>query len=125
MEGGDEVRRPSSAQEISSALWARDSTGVFSRSPCEEEALKWAALQKVNTYSRLRRGIYVAEEGDVREIDIRKLGIVERQQLLERLVKIAEQDNENFLLKLRNRIERFVLHNTFIYTNKNICDVKK
>ncbi|XP_031270302.1 pleiotropic drug resistance protein 1-like [Pistacia vera] len=40
------------------------------------------------------------------EIDIHKLGFHEKQQLIDRLVKIAETDNEQFLLKLKNRIDR-------------------
>ncbi|XP_022997377.1 pleiotropic drug resistance protein 1-like [Cucurbita maxima] len=82
---------------------------VFSRSSCgddDEEALKWAAIEKLPTYLRIRRGILKEEQGEAREIDIRNLGLLERRHVLERLVKIAEEDNEKFLLKLRDRIER-------------------
>uniref|UniRef100_A0A7N0V1X9 ABC transporter domain-containing protein n=1 Tax=Kalanchoe fedtschenkoi TaxID=63787 RepID=A0A7N0V1X9_KALFE len=109
MEREAEIVRSGSERENSSSIWRTDSADIFSKSVREEddeEALKWAALEKLNTYSRVRRGIYIAEKGDVREVDIKKLGIIERKQLLERLVKIAEQDNENFLRKLKNRIDR-------------------
>lgn len=88
-----------------------DAMEVFSRSSCgddDEEALKWAAIEKLPTYLRIRRGILKEEQGEAREIDIRNLGLLERRHVLERLVKIAEDDNEKFLLKLRDRIERLV-----------------
>ncbi|CAN4128179.1 unnamed protein product [Withania somnifera] len=83
---------------------------VFSRSSREdyddEEALKWAALEKLPTYLRIRRGILTEEEGQSIEVDITKLDLVDRRNLLERLVKIADEDNEKFLLKLKKRIDR-------------------
>lgn len=82
---------------------------VFSRSSLDEndeEALKWAAIEKLPTYLRIRRGILTEEEGQAREIDIKNLGLLDRKNLIERLLKIAEEDNENFLLKLKDRIER-------------------
>lgn len=83
---------------------------VFSKSSREnqddEEALKWAAIEKLPTYLRVRRGILTEEKGQPREINITDLGLLERRSVLERLVKIAEKDNEKFLFKLKNRIER-------------------
>ncbi|XP_059644555.1 pleiotropic drug resistance protein 1 isoform X2 [Cornus florida] len=82
---------------------------IFSRSSREEddeEALKWAAIEKLPTYLRIQRGILTEEEGQPREIDIKSLGLLDKKNLLERLVKIAEEDNERFLLKLKERIER-------------------
>lgn len=81
---------------------------VFSRSSVEEddeEALKWAAIERLPTYLRIRRGL-LTEEGQAREIDIQSLGLQEKKNLMERLLKIAEEDNEKFLLKLKNRIDR-------------------
>ncbi|KAH0658432.1 hypothetical protein KY289_027180 [Solanum tuberosum] len=69
---------------------------MSSRAEDDEEALKWAAI---------RRGI-LSEQGQSREVDITDLGLVEKRNLLERLVKIAEEDNEKFLLKLKQRIDR-------------------
>ncbi|KAK6162154.1 hypothetical protein DH2020_001995 [Rehmannia glutinosa] len=82
---------------------------AFSRSSVEaddEEALKWAALEKLPTNLRIRRGILTEEEGKPREVDIKNLGLVERKNLVERLLKIAEKGNEKFLLKLKERIQR-------------------
>jgi hypothetical protein len=113
MEGGDVFRvssaRLSSARLSSSNIWRSSAMEVFSRSSVEEndeEALKWAALEKLPTYMRITRGILTEAEGQAREIDIKNLGVLERKNLLERLLKIADEDNENFLLKLRDRIER-------------------
>lgn len=82
---------------------------VFSRSSRDEddeEALKWASIEKLPTYLRVRRGILSLEGESAREIDVKNLGLLERRNILERLVKIAEEDNERFLLKLKDRMER-------------------
>ncbi|KAF2304888.1 hypothetical protein GH714_039267 [Hevea brasiliensis] len=109
MEGGDITSRVSSARLSSSNIWRNTTLEVFSKSSSQieddEEALKWAALEKLPTYLRVRRGI-LTEEGQSREIEVNSLGLIEKRNLLERLVKIAEQDNEKFLLKLKDRIEK-------------------
>ncbi|GAB4850280.1 hypothetical protein Ancab_029578 [Ancistrocladus abbreviatus] len=82
----------------------------------DEEALKWAALAKLPTYDRLRTSIIKSEiesddhHGTVRklvhkEVDLRKLEISERIQLIEKMFKIAEEDNEKYLRKLRERFD--------------------
>ncbi|KAK3411001.1 hypothetical protein EUGRSUZ_J03024 [Eucalyptus grandis] len=114
MEGGDICSASNSLRVISSTM-ARDhattAMDVFSRSSGvdedDEEALKWAALEKLPTFDRLRKGILMASRGGgANEIDIQNLGFHERKRLMERLVRDAEEDNEKFLLKLRNRIDR-------------------
>ncbi|KAG8375490.1 hypothetical protein BUALT_Bualt10G0105300 [Buddleja alternifolia] len=109
MEGGD-IFRVSSARLSSSNIWRNTGMEAFSRSSREpdddEEALKWAALEKLPTYLRIRRGILTEEKGQTREIDIKNLGLVERKNLVERLLEIAEEGNEKFLLKLKERIQR-------------------
>jgi hypothetical protein len=93
-----------------SSVWRNSTVEVFSRSSRDEddeEALKWAALEKLPTYDRLRKGILTsASRGIISEVDIENLGVQERKQLLERLVKVADEDNEKFLWKLKNRVER-------------------
>nr|QVT92295.1 ABC transporter [Salvia miltiorrhiza] len=108
MEGGD-IFRVSSARLSSSNIWRNTGMEVFSKSSVEgddEEALKWAALEKLPTNLRIRRGILTEDEGKSREVDIRNLGLVERKNLVERLLKIAEEGNEKFLLKFKERIQR-------------------
>ena len=44
---------------------------------------------------------------ETNEIDVEKLGLQEKKALLERLVKTVEENNEKFLLKLKDRIDRW------------------
>ncbi|KAG2405948.1 Pleiotropic drug resistance protein [Vigna angularis] len=93
----------------SSSIWRDSDADIFSNSfhrEDDEEALKWAAIQKLPTISRMRKALLTSSEGRVDEIDVHKLGLQERRVLLERLVRTAEEDNEKFLLKLRERIDR-------------------
>ncbi|PON71212.1 ABC type transporter protein [Trema orientale] len=69
----------------------------------DEEALRWAALERLPTYTRLRKGI-LSTLGVA--VDVYNLRLEERRNLVERLVRVPGKDNENFLTKLRNRIQR-------------------
>lgn len=73
----------------------------------DEEALKWDAIQKLPTFSRLKKGLLTTPQGQANEVDILKLGLQEKRYLLETLVRNAEEDNCNFLLKLRDRFDRW------------------
>ncbi|KAK4798053.1 hypothetical protein SAY86_030379 [Trapa natans] len=110
MEGGDIYRASNSIRRMgSSSVWRNTGMEAFSRSSRDEddeEALRWAALEKLPTFDRLRKGILTASHGAGNEIDIQSLGFKERRTIIERLVKVAEEDNERFLLKLKDRIER-------------------
>ncbi|KAJ6715280.1 ABC TRANSPORTER G FAMILY MEMBER 29-LIKE [Salix viminalis] len=81
----------------------------------DEEALKWAAIEKLPTYNRLRTSIiksFVETEvqGDKtllhKEVDVRKLDVNDRQNFIDKLFKVAEEDNEKFLKKFRQRVEK-------------------
>ncbi|XP_061346220.1 pleiotropic drug resistance protein 1-like isoform X4 [Gastrolobium bilobum] len=107
MESGE--LRVASARIGSSSIWRSSAVDVFSgssRKDDDEEELKWAAIEKLPTYLRMTRGILTEAEGQSSEIDIINLGPLQRKNLVERLVNIAEEDNEKFLLKLRERIDR-------------------
>ncbi|XP_027344796.1 pleiotropic drug resistance protein 1-like isoform X2 [Abrus precatorius] len=111
MEGSDLYKASTSLRASSSTVWRNSTMEVFSRSSMreeedDEEALKWAALEKLPTYNRLRKGLLTNSRGIANEIDITDLGSQERQKLLNRLVNVAEEDNEKFLLKLKERIDR-------------------
>ncbi|KAJ1415870.1 P-loop containing nucleoside triphosphate hydrolase [Sesbania bispinosa] len=98
----DELR-VASARIGSSSIWRSGAVDVFSgssRRDDDEQELKWAAIEKLPTYLRMTRGILTEAEGQLTEIDINKLGPLQRKNLVERLVKIAEEDNEKFLLKV-------------------------
>ena len=109
-ETGEIYRASGSLRNNSSSLWINSGAEVFSQSSRDEddeEALKWAAIEKLPTYNRLRKGLLLGLEGEASEVDIHSLGNEEKKNLVERLVNIAEEDNEKFLQKLKNRIDRF------------------
>eukprot|EP00253_Pinus_taeda_P004241 PITA_04241 len=103
--------RAGSKRSTASGIW-RAGDDVFSRSSRsrdnedDEEALKWAALEKLPTYDRVRKGILHSVAGEQQEVDVARIGFQDRQLLIDRLLKIAADDNERFLLKLRNRIDK-------------------
>jgi predicted Zn-dependent protease len=116
MEGTDIYRATNSLRAQSSTIWRNSGVEVFSKSSREEddeEALKWAALEKLPTYNRLRKGLLTTSHGAANEIDVTDLAFQEKQKLLERLVKVAEEDNEGFLLKVKERVDRYIVKSTF------------
>lgn len=89
----------------------------------DDEALRWAAIEQLPIYDRMRKGILTGAAAGVEEVDIQGLGMQERKNLIERLVRTAEEDNERFLLKLRDRMERVGIDNPTIevrFENLNI-----
>ncbi|KAJ3697920.1 hypothetical protein LUZ61_001625 [Rhynchospora tenuis] len=73
----------------------------------DEEALKWAALEKLPTYKRIRKGILIEAEGAVHEVEIGKLSLWQRKVVFDRVVRVA--DDEQFLQRLKNRVDRMTL----------------
>ncbi|KAL7099781.1 hypothetical protein ACP275_09G107200 [Erythranthe tilingii] len=110
------IYKPSSSfRANSSSFWRNNGLEIFSNSTRQqdeeedEEALKLAALEKLSTYDRLKKGLLLvgaSRSGATSEVDARKLGFQERKDLLDRLIKDVDEDNEKFLSKLRNRIDR-------------------
>ncbi|KAL7603351.1 pleiotropic drug resistance protein 1 [Lactuca sativa] len=101
--------RVPSLRSGSTSVWRNSGMDVFSKSSREdddEEALKWASLEKLPTFDRLKKGLLFGSTGPSNEVDIDNLGVEDRKHLLDRLVKTADEDNENFLLKLRARLDR-------------------
>ncbi|KAH1052160.1 hypothetical protein GLYMA_08G201300v4 [Glycine max] len=106
------------SRSISRSSWKMEevfASGRYSRRTShvdeDEEALKWAAIEKLPTYDRLRTSIIQTfAEGDQagvhKEIDVRKLDVNDRQQIIDKIFKVAEEDNEKFLKKFRNRIDK-------------------
>ncbi|XP_006658622.2 ABC transporter G family member 43-like [Oryza brachyantha] len=81
----------------------------------DEENLRWAALEKLPTYDRMRRGILrkAVEGGDgeggllkAGEVDIANLDPREGRELMERVFKAVEDDNERFLRRFKDRLDR-------------------
>ncbi|KAK1370267.1 hypothetical protein POM88_036359 [Heracleum sosnowskyi] len=75
----------------------------------DEEALKWATLQKLPTYDRLRkvliRNSVASKDYSVGEVDTKHLGIQEKKDLLERLMS-SDGGNKYLLHKIRERFDR-------------------
>ncbi|CAI0407524.1 unnamed protein product [Linum tenue] len=76
----------------------------------DEEELRWAAIERLPTFDRMRKGVLktVLDDGAVvrSEVDVTKLGMQDRKQLMENILKVVENDNENFLRRLRDRTDR-------------------
>lgn len=73
----------------------------------DEAALIWAALERLPTYARIRKGVqYSEEKGDAREVDVMNIGLADSKKLVDRLLNTAHQDNELFLLNIKRRIDR-------------------
>ncbi|KAL0837486.1 hypothetical protein Bca101_089376 [Brassica carinata] len=68
----------------------------------DEEALTRAALEKLPTFTRLRTTIIQPHEF----VDVTKLGVGDRQKFIDSVFKVTDEDNEKFLKKFRNRIDR-------------------
>lgn len=64
------------------------------------------------SFERAKTGVIrkVEENGRVvpEKVNVTKLGQAERAQLLENILRVADEDNERFLSKLRHRIDRYV-----------------
>ncbi|KAL8123013.1 hypothetical protein AgCh_011114 [Apium graveolens] len=94
----------------SSAVWRNSGRDVFAKSSRvedDEEALKWASLEKLPTFDRLRKGLLFGSQGvGASEVDVYDLGYTERKKILDRLLNVVDEDNEKLLTKLRERVDR-------------------
>ncbi|KAI5680627.1 hypothetical protein M9H77_01854 [Catharanthus roseus] len=72
----------------------------------DEEALRWAALERLPTYNRVRKGIFRNVLGDRMEIEVDQLQLQERKVVLDRLVNSADDDWEKFFDRMRRRFDR-------------------
>ncbi|KAK6914831.1 Plant PDR ABC transporter associated [Dillenia turbinata] len=126
MEGLERMRssRAGMSRNGSSANWSMEDVFVTaaqsrrsSHAEEDEEALRWAAIEKLPTYNRLRTTLiesYVETEVkgskvEHKAVDVTKLDVNDRQQFIDRIFKVAEEDNEKFLKKFRDRIDRMTL----------------
>ncbi|MFQ6664246.1 hypothetical protein Gotur_031430 [Gossypium turneri] len=84
--------------------------GRSGRKDEEEEELRWAAIERLPTYDRLRKGMLtqILDNGKVvhHEVDVAKLGMQAKKQLMASMLKVVEEDNEKFLRRLRDRTDR-------------------
>ncbi|KAK8584752.1 hypothetical protein V6N13_138701 [Hibiscus sabdariffa] len=113
MERNDLYQVSNSFRASTSSRWRDTGFNVFSTSfPQEsggdddEEALKWAAIERLPRFARVRKALLTTSDGETCEVDVPKLGHQERKNLMDRLIKNTENDNEGFLLKVRQRVDR-------------------
>uniref|UniRef100_A0A453MN13 ABC-transporter N-terminal domain-containing protein n=1 Tax=Aegilops tauschii subsp. strangulata TaxID=200361 RepID=A0A453MN13_AEGTS len=86
----------------------------------DEENLRWAALEKLPTYDRMRRAVLLNHAGaggaDGHElqglVDIEQLASGEAGRAL--LERVFQDDSERFLRRLRDRVDRY-------YTLYKLC----
>ena len=78
----------------------------FREAADDEEALQWAALERLPTYNRVRKGVFKNIVGQLVEIDVQKLQIEERKVVLNRLVEAVEDDWERFFHRIRHRFDK-------------------
>lgn len=99
-----------SVREVFSAATGGDVFQTSARENDDEEELKWAAIERLPTYDRLRKGILkqTLDDGKVnyQQVDVANLRLQDRKQLLESILKFVEDDNERFLTRLRDRTDR-------------------
>ncbi|KAF6148984.1 hypothetical protein GIB67_002984 [Kingdonia uniflora] len=115
MDGLERMSR-SISRSMSKSNWGMEDVFASSRSrrsggvDDDEEALRWAALEKLPTYDRLRTSIMKTfadnENFVLKEVDVTKLDTNDRQAFIEKIFKVAEEDNEKFLKKFRNRVDK-------------------
>ena len=99
------VKKQKRSMEEGSREWSRSSR----EGDEDETALIWAALQRLPTYARIRKGVqYSEEKGDAREVDVMNIGLADSKKLVDRLLNTAHQDNELFLLNIKRRIDRYL-----------------
>lgn len=77
----------------------------FGKEGEEVEALRWAALERLPTYRRARRGIFKNLIGDKKEVDVADLQAQDQRLLLERLVDAVDDDPEKFFQRMRSRFD--------------------
>lgn len=75
----------------------------------DEEALRWAALEKLPTYNRVRTSIFQKHAGSVREVDVQKdLSTADMHHLLHKLHHTSGNEDDHLLVRLRKRLDRLV-----------------
>ncbi|KAL8217385.1 hypothetical protein R6Q57_020758 [Mikania cordata] len=83
----------------------------------DEEALRWAALEKLPTYNRIRTTIFKnfnissdihQKQGDDQKLlmDVGELDAKAHQDFIDKIFKVADEDNGRFLKKFRDRLDK-------------------
>jgi hypothetical protein len=72
----------------------------------DETDLRWAALEKLPTYNRIRTSILQKHTGSVREVDVKHLSMADFNHLLQTLHKPTANDEQQLFAKMRKRLDR-------------------
>lgn len=110
------VRSLKSAGSVREIVFSRNSTTNSERnnnSNEDEEELMWAAIERLPTYDRVRKGMLLTGVtskgrkvfGD-EVVDVTKLDPRDKKQLIDSVLKIVENDNERLLTRIRDRVDR-------------------
>ncbi|KAB5539047.1 hypothetical protein DKX38_016580 [Salix brachista] len=71
---------------------------------------RWATIERLPTYDRLRKGMLkqVLDSGSIRyeEVDVANLVVQCKKQLIGSILKVADEDNEIFLRRVRDKTDR-------------------
>lgn len=86
----------------------------------DEEALKWAALERLPTVDRVFTSVMHGTGGGVAQVDVRDLSPLEKQELLDKLLKAAENETGQILRKMRKRLDKYV-NVSLVTQNRNLC----
>ncbi|EEE69495.1 hypothetical protein OsJ_28930 [Oryza sativa Japonica Group] len=110
--GGGETYGCGGGRREGGWAWAAAAAdSVFSRSSSsaredDEEDLRWAALEKLPTYDRARTALLaLPPDGELREVNVRRLAADEQRALLERVAGVAD-DHAGFLCMFKERLDR-------------------
>ncbi|KAF5960759.1 hypothetical protein HYC85_001968 [Camellia sinensis] len=97
----------------------------------DECALQWAAIERLPTFERLRSSLFDENDGSnvdaqgKRVVDVTKLGALERNMFIDKLIKHIENDNLRLLHKLRKRIDKNLHLGRFSTPASNVRDCAK
>ncbi|KAL8154454.1 hypothetical protein V2J09_012214 [Rumex salicifolius] len=91
------------------------SNGRLEAAATEEEELQWAAIERLPSYERMRKGVLrqmldnvdgnaAVETSNV--VDLKRIAPQDRKLLLDTILALVDEDNESFLRRLRDRIDR-------------------
>ncbi|KAF3628286.1 ABC transporter G family member 39 [Capsicum annuum] len=115
MSFGSTSRRNWASASVSEVFTAPggDIFQISGREDDDEDELKWAAIERLPTYDRLRKGILkqTLDDGKIvhQQVDVTNLGLQDKKELMESVLRIVEEDNERFLRRLRDRTDRVTI----------------
>ncbi|KAI8027247.1 Pleiotropic drug resistance protein 3 [Camellia lanceoleosa] len=102
----------SSFQRHSSSFRSISGLSFVNNDVDDEFSLQWAAIKRLPTFERLRSSLFDENDGSnvdaqgKRVVDVTKLGALERNKFIDKLIKHIENDNLRLLHKLGKRIDK-------------------